>query len=91
MKSHPHPDDNNRGEAAAQSINRTCVAASKPKALGMVENEMSFAHLPSALFGFNKAFQKYHKAKQETGGEQWEVKVGCIILFGAVQAGDAKR
>ena len=52
--------------------------------------EMNFVHLTPASFGFNKAFQKYHKAKQETDGEQWPVKVGCIILLGAMQAGKAK-
>jgi hypothetical protein len=43
------------------------------------------------LFGLKKAFQEHHKAEQVTGGEQRPVEVGCIILLGAMQAGNAKR
>jgi hypothetical protein len=43
------------------------------------------------LFGLQKAFHKYHKAKQVTGGEQGLIEVGCKILPGDMHAGKAKR
>ena len=38
MKSHPHPDNDNRDEAALNRVDGKWVAVSKPQALGMVES-----------------------------------------------------